>query len=132
MLQIVPDCQKHNPKPDKSMPYLPQIIAKKSTVQAILGWHGINGTIAKAAHLERYDRQKGMRQMPISMSSIPESIPIPTYLFTQMVSNGNEGWRASGLYDPYAPVTYPFLNWMNNGTKGAVRRLKLQMAPRLT
>ena len=26
----------------------------------------------------------------------------------QMVSNGNEGYRAQGIYDPYASTTYPF------------------------
>ena len=26
----------------------------------------------------------------------------------QMVSNGNEGYRALGPSDPYAPITYPF------------------------
>ena len=26
----------------------------------------------------------------------------------QMVSNSNEGYRAQGIYDPYASVTYPF------------------------
>ena len=36
----------------------------------------------------------------------------------QMVSNGNEGYRAWGPYDPNAPLTYPFLNWMNSGLKG--------------
>ena len=36
-----------------------------------------------------------------------------------MVSNGNEGWRAYGPYDTEAPQTYPFLNWMNSGLKGA-------------
>ena len=36
----------------------------------------------------------------------------------QMVSNGNEGWRAYGPYDTDAPLTYPFLNWMNSGLKG--------------
>ena len=36
----------------------------------------------------------------------------------QMVSNGNEGWRAYGPYDTDAPQTYPFLNWMNSGLKG--------------
>lgn len=40
----------------------------------------------------------------------------------QMVSNGNEGWRARGPYDRYAAVTYPFLNWMNGGMKGNFRR----------
>ena len=24
-----------------------------------------------------------------------------------LVTNGNEGYRAAGTYDPYAPVTYP-------------------------
>ena len=37
---------------------------------------------------------------------------------TQMVSNGNEGYRAYGPYDTNAPLTYPFLNWMNSGLKG--------------
>mmetsp|Transcript_2656 Transcript_2656/g.7895 ORF Transcript_2656/g.7895 Transcript_2656/m.7895 type:complete len:654 (-) Transcript_2656:3455-5416(-) len=36
----------------------------------------------------------------------------------QMVANGNEGYRAKGRYDPYAPVTYPWRNWMNSGLKG--------------
>lgn len=37
----------------------------------------------------------------------------------QMVSNGNEGYRAQGAYDLTAPVTFPFNNWMNSGSKGA-------------
>ena len=37
---------------------------------------------------------------------------------SQMVSNGNEGYRAYGPYDPLAPLSYPFLNWMNSGLKG--------------
>lgn len=36
----------------------------------------------------------------------------------QMVTNGNEGYRAKGKFDPYAPITYPFRNWMNTGLKG--------------
>ncbi len=28
-----------------------------------------------------------------------------------MVTNGNEGYRARGIYDPYASLTYPYLNW---------------------
>jgi len=35
-----------------------------------------------------------------------------------MVTNGNEGYRAKGRFDPYAPVTYPWRNWMNTGLKG--------------
>ena len=35
-----------------------------------------------------------------------------------MVSNGNEGYRARGAFDPTAPVAYPLNNWMNSGTKG--------------
>lgn len=29
----------------------------------------------------------------------------------QMVTNGNEGYRAKGKFDPYAPISYPFRNW---------------------
>lgn len=39
-----------------------------------------------------------------------------------MVSNGNEGYRAQGVYDPMAPVTYPNNNWINSGTKGTHSR----------
>lgn len=28
-----------------------------------------------------------------------------------MVTNGNEGYRTRGTYDPYASLTYPYLNW---------------------
>lgn len=34
-----------------------------------------------------------------------------------MVSNGNEGYRARGRYDPHSPVLQTY-NWMNDGSKG--------------
>ena len=48
-----------------------------------------------------------------------------------MVANGNEGYRAYGPYDPLAPLTYPFLNWMNSGLKGARDGLGFRMRDRL-
>lgn len=36
----------------------------------------------------------------------------------QMVTNGNEGWRARGVYDPFARIDYPYCNYMNTGLKG--------------
>eukprot|EP00208_Stichococcus_sp_RCC1054_P002221 CAMPEP_0206134838 /NCGR_PEP_ID=MMETSP1473-20131121/243_1 /ASSEMBLY_ACC=CAM_ASM_001109 /TAXON_ID=1461547 /ORGANISM="Stichococcus sp, Strain RCC1054" /LENGTH=663 /DNA_ID=CAMNT_0053526467 /DNA_START=573 /DNA_END=2564 /DNA_ORIENTATION=+ len=35
-----------------------------------------------------------------------------------MVTNGNEGYRARGQYDPNASIQYPYLNWVNTGLKG--------------
>lgn len=32
-------------------------------------------------------------------------------LVKSMVTNGNEGYRTRGIYDPYASVSYPYLNW---------------------
>lgn len=37
---------------------------------------------------------------------------------TQMLTNGAEGYRAGGAYDLNAPITYPFNNWLNDGSKG--------------
>ncbi len=37
---------------------------------------------------------------------------------TQMVSNGNDGFRARGPFDPYAKIDYPYNNWLNTGLKG--------------
>ena len=34
-----------------------------------------------------------------------------TLLVKSMVTNGNEGYRARGTYDPYASISYPVLNW---------------------
>ncbi len=36
----------------------------------------------------------------------------------QMVTNGNEGYRSRGQYDPFARIDYPYTNWMNSGLKG--------------
>jgi hypothetical protein len=36
----------------------------------------------------------------------------------QMVTNGGQGFRALGPYDPNSPVTYPYATWMNNGAEG--------------
>lgn len=38
--------------------------------------------------------------------------------FTQMLTNGAEGYRAKGIHDPSAPIAYPFNNWLNDGRKG--------------
>jgi len=38
----------------------------------------------------------------------------------QMVTNGNEGYRAKGVYDSAARIDYPYTNWMNSGLKGAL------------
>jgi len=35
-----------------------------------------------------------------------------------MVSNGNDGFRARGPFDPYAKIDYPYNNWLNTGLKG--------------
>lgn len=36
----------------------------------------------------------------------------------QMVTNGNEGYRTRGVYDPFSPITYPYQNYLNSGFKG--------------
>lgn len=38
--------------------------------------------------------------------------------FTQMLTNGAEGYRANGPFDPSAPTAFPFNDWINNGQKG--------------
>lgn len=48
-----------------------------------------------------------------------EMIPFfRTLGFTQMLTNGAEGYRASGYYDPSAPTAAPFNHWINDGRKG--------------
>ena len=41
--------------------------------------------------------------------------------FTQMLTNGAEGYRAKTTHDSSAPTAYPFNNWLNDGRKGARR-----------
>ena len=38
--------------------------------------------------------------------------------FTQMLTNGAEGYRANTTHDSSAPTTYPFNNWLNDARKG--------------
>lgn len=38
---------------------------------------------------------------------------------TQVVANGNEGYRALSMYDPFASISYPYNNWMNTGLKAS-------------
>ena len=53
------------------------------------------------------------------MSNLSDRYPVDMHpILLQMVSNGGEGWRASGTYDPSASVSSPHLNWMNSGMKG--------------
>ena len=44
---------------------------------------------------------------------------------TQLLTNGNEGYRAHGKFDPNAPISFPFNNWLNTGQKGAEHQLSV-------
>lgn len=46
----------------------------------------------------------------------------------QLVTNGNEGYRAKGKYDPNADVSYPFSTWLNSGIKGGLERRQMSIA----